>query len=137
MFPRAAGLAPALKPLVRAGQLSSLCAILFLAGCASTTPPQTATRVYGAAEVAAVTPRVEMEDDGLPSQAPPFMLKRDAVDDPSEPYSPNYGGGPNPAALNASGPRDKLDGEKRGPIIPHDLPADFRRQLTTAIAQID
>ncbi len=38
-------------------------------------------------------PRIATEDDGLPAQPPP--LRRYAgPDDPSEPWSPNYGSGP-------------------------------------------
>lgn len=38
-------------------------------------------------------PEPEIEDDGLPSQvAPPARRAREA-DDPTQPYSPNYGGG--------------------------------------------
>lgn len=33
----------------------------------------------------------ELEDDGLPSQAPPPANRRPEPDDPREPYSPNYG----------------------------------------------
>lgn len=34
---------------------------------------------------------VEVEDDGLPTQVPPVRRARAVVDDPSEPFSPNYG----------------------------------------------
>lgn len=34
---------------------------------------------------------VEVEDDGLPVQSPPLMRSRRIADDPSEPFSPNYG----------------------------------------------
>lgn len=37
--------------------------------------------------------RVELEEDGLPAQLPPPLRagKPEVPDDPSEPYSPNYG----------------------------------------------
>jgi len=35
---------------------------------------------------------VEMEDDGRPAQLPPRVGIAKAPDDPSEPWSPNYGG---------------------------------------------
>jgi hypothetical protein len=34
---------------------------------------------------------VELEDDGLPSQAAPPLDRRREPDDPREPFSPNYG----------------------------------------------
>jgi hypothetical protein len=43
-------------------------------------------------EAAAVPIPVEMEDDGRPAQLPPRADVRAAPDDPSEPWSPNYGG---------------------------------------------
>ena len=36
--------------------------------------------------------KVEIEDDGLPAQLAP-KVQRPMADDPSEPWSPNYGGG--------------------------------------------
>jgi hypothetical protein len=41
---------------------------------------------------AAVPIPVEMEDDGRPAQLPPRVDVRAARDDPSQPWSPNYGG---------------------------------------------
>jgi hypothetical protein len=41
---------------------------------------------------AAVPIPVEMEDDGRPAQLPPRVDVRAAPDDPSQPWSPNYGG---------------------------------------------
>lgn len=35
--------------------------------------------------------RIEIEDDGLPVQVAPFRYQRRADDDPTEPFSPNYG----------------------------------------------
>ena len=42
--------------------------------------------------VAAVPVPVEMEDDGRPAQLPPRAEARQLPDDPSEPWSPSYGG---------------------------------------------
>lgn len=41
---------------------------------------------------AAVPIPVEMEDDGRPAQVPPRVDGRPAADDPTQPWSPNYGG---------------------------------------------
>jgi hypothetical protein len=38
-----------------------------------------------------VGPPVEVEGDGIEGQRPPLRHKADEPDDPSEPYSPNYG----------------------------------------------
>ena len=35
----------------------------------------------------------ELEDDGLPAQTPPTYRAATEPDDPSEPFSPNYGNG--------------------------------------------
>jgi hypothetical protein len=45
--------------------------------------------------------RVQIEDDGLPVQAPPPTGIRQQADDPSEPFSPNYGSRASPAVPEA------------------------------------
>jgi hypothetical protein len=57
-----------------------------------TTRPEPSPTVVAAAPV-------ELEDDGLPAQSAPPVRIRMAPDDPSQPWSPNYGriGGPVPA----------------------------------------
>lgn len=82
---------------------------LFLAGCA------TQSEHYGAAQVA-------MEDDGLPAQIPPLRRAKPEQDDPSEPFSPNYG--PPPQVQNAKEPLQ----------IPKDLPKAFRRKLINSVS---
>lgn len=107
-------------------------AVLVQGGCASGGSPYYATAPTVAAYAQHV-PSSEVEDDGLPSQAPPPARIRQMPDDPSQPYSPNYGG-PNPASF---APARVL---KRGPVqltqpsIPADLPPDFRRRLVAALA---
>lgn len=67
-----------------------------LAGCATSQartydPP---TRVSASARYEGPpngAPAVEMEDDGLPVQPPPVARRDREPDDPTEPYSPNYG----------------------------------------------
>ena len=61
-----------------------------LAGCAATRSPQYA----GAPVPRPVTEqqwKVEIEEDGKPAQAPPARRMRPEEDDPSQPWSPNYG----------------------------------------------
>lgn len=87
----------AVTVLVRFAVLGSA---LLLTGCASK---------EAAAPQASVAPakiaRVEIEDDGLPAQLAP-RNRRPGADDPSQPWSPNYGTGltvekPRPAAGQA------------------------------------
>ena len=43
-------------------------------------------------QVAVIAPsRVVIEDDGMPAQHPPRLRRGAVPDDPSEPFSPNYG----------------------------------------------
>jgi hypothetical protein len=61
-----------------------------LAGCAATRSPQ-----YAGAPVPRPVSeqqwKVEIEDDGKPAQAPPVRRMRPEEDDPTQPWSPNYG----------------------------------------------
>ena len=99
---------------------AALAAMLALAGCA--TNSQTAN-IQIAPRIAQQS-TADAEDDGLPAQAPPPARIRAAPDDPSEPYSRNYGG-TNPSATPA---------QQRAPI-PHDLPPEFRKKLLAAAEQ--
>lgn len=83
------------SPLVR---VCALGAALLAGGCASDQEHRQQAYSYGqqAYYAQAQAPRQrpaeqELEDDGLPSQVPPPMNRRREADDPSEPYSPNYG----------------------------------------------
>ena len=71
--------------------------LVLVAGCATNKP----SYVYGsgAQQMAAAQARkVEMEDDGQPVQPPPARAMHPAEDDPSQPWSPNYGKGVVPSA---------------------------------------
>ncbi|MFZ8452973.1 hypothetical protein ACO1MT_15845, partial [Staphylococcus aureus] len=46
------------------------------------------------------------EDDGLPAQVPPRLSARSFPDDPTQPWSPNYGGPARNAAVRP--PQDAL-----------------------------
>lgn len=88
-------------------------------GCSARSDYQTANG--GIAErhqVAAAGPREELEDDGLPAQRPPLLQRRRLPDDPSEPFSPNYG----------SAPPRQADSH-RPSTTPDELPPAFRRKL--------
>lgn len=78
---------------------------VLLTGCASRNGPQLYANHMGAPRptqgLAQERPApVEMEGDGLPVQAPPLRTMRPAPDDPTEPFSPNYGSRP-PRPLEA------------------------------------
>lgn len=55
-----------------------------------------------------------MEDDGLPVQVAPASAIRQQPDDPSEPFSRNYG--PKPAAL-LSGPPTRMSSAEEEALI--------------------
>lgn len=68
---------------------------LSVAGCASKATPPPQARVYQPpVNVAANQYRLRIEDDGIEEQLPPRRSKKPVVDDPTEPFSPNYGRAP-------------------------------------------
>jgi hypothetical protein len=135
MFALVSGIAPA--KIVRAASAPFLIAALAIcqAGCASDNNVYYAKEPAVAAYVAKA-PTADVEADGLPTQPPPSMRIRQMPDDPSEPYSRNYGG-PNPAAADAvpAGTQKPVGVAKAA--IPADLPADFRRRLVAAVDSAD
>lgn len=74
---------------------------VLLGSCAS----DKASHVQGPAEqqFAAQIRKVEIEDDGQPVQSPPVRTMRAEEDDPTQPWSPNYGG-PTPVQPKTSPP---------------------------------
>ena len=88
------------RPVPHAGMWLSA-AVLTLSACAQshTYPPSNAGIQPIAPRVAfAAPPRIVVEDDGLPRQHPPRRRNGPIVDDPSEPFSPNYGPTPGPSS---------------------------------------
>ena len=88
-----------------------------------------------AAQVAMSVPkRVQLEDDGLAVQGPPVKRERAEPDDPSEPFSPNYGPAP-------AGEPDPVEPGHAAPSLvpaaqPQPLPFRSRtRPMTTAEAE--
>ncbi len=118
---------------VRAATASLLAATtaLCVAGCAA---DNHAYYADASPTHVARAPSVEMEEDGMPSQAAPPARIRRMPDDPSQPYSRNYGG-PNPAGTVPASPTVKASNDEapRRPAIPDDLPPAFRRQLAAAV----
>jgi hypothetical protein len=68
---------------------------------------------------------VVVEDDGREGQLPPPRSIRHEPDDPTEPFSPNYG----------TAPRHRADAAPHKAAIPLDLPPAFRRQLASALGE--
>lgn len=68
-------------------------------GCAANKQPTYVGGPYAGSYGAAVPSRVnelrkvEVEDDGKPAQSPPVRKMRPEEDDPTQPWSPNYGSG--------------------------------------------
>src|SRR6185312_3922368 len=107
----------------------------WLGGCASDSNAS-----YAHAPVvdayAAQAPSVEVEGDGLPTQPPPSLRIRQMPDDPSEPYSRNYGGF-NPAAVEPAPTQSQKPARVATAAVPADLPPAFRQQLVAAIDKTD
>lgn len=88
-----------------AGWLGLLGIAVATAGCASSS----AGEKY-AAGTAAQPRRIELEADGLPAQVAPPMRRLREPDDPSEPFSPNYGPRPVHRAV-ASAPMSNAEAD--------------------------
>ena len=108
------------RSLTRASSLPiALAAALALAGCASDKSTYRESSYVGA--VAPPQPAIAMEADGLPVQTPPLRQERPEIDDPTEPFSRNYGPSPSNAAPS--------------PVL-KPLPKDQPRRVRTQLAAI-
>jgi hypothetical protein len=135
MFAFDAGISPA--NLVRAVAAPSFAIALAMcqAGCASGNAV-TYAKAPVVAAYSARAPHVAVESDGLPSQPPPQMRIHQLPDDPTEPYSPNYGG-PNPAAVARGPAKASSPVRTASAAIPGDLPPDFRRRLVAEVERAE
>ena len=108
-------------------------AVLAAGGCAENRSQYQYAEAAKVAGYVAEAPQIE--GDGLPSQPAPPMRNGQMPDDPTAPYSRNYGGW-NPSQL-PTGAREPVverkEAEVERPYIPHDLPEDFRRRLAAAV----
>ena len=77
---------------------------MLAAGCAHQTQYQEPSYNAGGPRPVAAKPVAEMEDDGRPGQLPPRAEARQVRDDPTQPWSPNYGG-PAQKPLRAQAPQ--------------------------------
>lgn len=131
MFALVAGVRPARKNRVLGARAAIAVVLAALGGCASTQNTATAPDPSAAMRVAQAVS--EVEDDGLPAQTPPTHRIRQMPDDPSEPFSRNYGGS-NPSASatpDAADPAEPQHAPK--PHLPADLPPAFRQKLAEAM----
>lgn len=99
-----------------------------LGGCASDQQSSNYSRTH----IAMAQATIDIEDDGLPAQSPPSKAVRHAPDDPSEPYSRNYGG-INPSVTGVPAAAGPVPQQHPVPDIPDDLPPAFRQKLVTAM----
>jgi hypothetical protein len=133
MFALEAGLVPVQKKRAIAARAAAAAILAALGGCASTSQT-TSQAQYSGAPVRVAQTVTDVEDDGLPAQTPPPARARQMADDPSEPFSRNYGGA-NPSASNeplAAGPADHHAPAQK---LPNDLPPAFRQKLVAALAE--
>lgn len=103
-------------------------AALTVAGCASRASNHVRVPVYQQSpkQVAGyVQQRREIEGDGIEAQAAPPIGRHQDVDDPTEPFSPNYG---RFTALK------RADAGSSPVYVPNDLPAEFRQRLAKSVA---
>ncbi len=90
-------------PRTRAALLLSLAAVM-LGGCSTTAPSPTGGLFGGLiatmseADHKPPQPAGEVEDDGMEGQRPPRLRMYEREDDPTQPFSPNYGSVPIPQA---------------------------------------
>lgn len=107
-------------------------ALLALAGCASNSDRYASYGQHQPTQVAHAV-AVEVEDDGLPSQAPPPVRIRDIPDDPSEPFSKNYGG-TNPSGVPEIYENVTTPPEEAPDVVRSDLPVVVRQKVAAAHA---
>ena len=106
--------------------------IASLGGCASNSANSTAQSAATNMRVAQTV--TDVEDDGLPAQTPPTPRARQSPDDPTEPFSRNYGG-TNPSASAAPLVEGPVEHHAPNPNVPNDLPAAFRQKLIAALSE--
>lgn len=101
-----------------------------LSGCAS----DKASHVQGPTEQQlAQIRKVEMEDDGQPVQAPPARAMRAEEDDPTQPWSPNYGG---PAPLQPRSSAPASSPRAPNPYVPVQVDAAAKVTTTGSLTRL-
>jgi hypothetical protein len=126
MFLLRHGLLPSSIPS-KAARVCVFGPLLLVAGCAS---EQKASYVNGphflgpGQQMAAAPRKVEIEDDGQPVQPPPARPINPAEDDPTQPWSPNYGKG----IVGPSSPRPT-----HAPRLPRQMDASIPAPIPTSV----
>lgn len=133
MFALEAGFVPVQKKRAIAARAAAAAMLAALGGCASTSQSHS-TAQYSGAPVRVAQTVTEVEDDGLPAQTPPPARARQMPDDPSEPFSRNYGGA-NPSASNEPLVEGPVEHNAPKQKLPNDLPPAFRQKLIAALAE--
>lgn len=107
--------------------------LLLVAGCAS---DKQASYVNGPhQQMAAQQRKIEMEDDGMPVQPPPARAVNPAEDDPTQPWSPNYGRGVTPGApVRATNPNLPRQVDAALPYVP--IPAHYSPAAPTSTGSL-
>ena len=126
------GCLPLSYPL-RAARICVFGPLLLAGGCASDKPP---SYVNGPGQqIAAASRKVEIEDDGQPVQPPPARAVNPAEDDPSQPWSPNYGKG---VVVPSSPPRSLSPGLPRqiDAANPAPMPAAYKPVASTSTGSL-
>jgi hypothetical protein len=136
MFALPTGSSPVRKTSACLVHVAAAAMLAALGGCASTPADSSAHVSANALRVAQSTQVTDVEDDGLPAQTPPAVRPGQATDDPSEPYSRNYGGA-NPSASAAPLLPGPIDDHAPKQQLPKDLPPAFRQKLLAALAEDD
>lgn len=130
MFAYKAGRVPAHNYRAFAARAVAAAIMAALGGCASDQYQSSAG--YAPAESRVAQAAVDVEADGIAAQTPPPFSARQTPDDPTEPYSRNYGG-VNPSAMAPPGAKAAIQHHENSPRIPDDLPPAFRQKLVTAM----
>ena len=109
---RARGLAP-LSSTTKAARVCVIGLGVVASGCAANKQPTYVGGPYAGAHQVAPSRvnelrKVEIEDDGRPAQSPPVRKMRPEEDDPTQPWSPNYGKGAAAPASEPAVPQEQL-----------------------------
>jgi len=119
MFPSRFGIEPRSPLRVLASPLALVLAVL-AAGCSSANSQRASGPQWGVANqqsaAQTVSRKPDLEDDGMEAQPEPPRRQMVEPDDPSEPFSPNYGRSPgDPPAVRPSAPTPRPPQPGNGP----------------------
>jgi len=110
--------------------LCALAAAVSLGGCAADRSAEYSAAVSEPKPVARLA--TDIEDDGIAAQTPPSRSIRQQPDDPSEPYSRNYGG-VNPSSARASDRPDPMTTAPSSPSGPDRAPTTWQPKVVILV----